>query len=93
MDQWLRWKALNNEATLYGKPMSSSGAIIRAAAAIAELEAELAALKARTCLTCKHMPHTADEQCGQMVGWHMVSEEWGIRNRILTACSEWKKRP
>ena len=56
-------------------------------------EAALAVLKARNCLTCKHMPHTADEQCGQMVGWQMVSEEWGIRNRVLTACSEWERRP
>ena len=62
-------------------------------ACVEKLKAELAALKARNCLTCKHMPHTADEQCGQMVGWHMVSEEWGLRNRVLTACSEWEARP
>ena len=37
MDQWRRWKALNEEATLHGKPMSSSGAIIRADAAIFSL--------------------------------------------------------
>jgi hypothetical protein len=41
MDQWRRWKALNEEATLHGKPMSSSGAIIRADAAIFSLESML----------------------------------------------------
>lgn len=47
VDQWDRWKRLNEEATLHSKPMSSHGAVIRADAAL------LAVANARgTCDLC-----------------------------------------
>lgn len=89
-----RDKAEAELAALKAAPNYAAQATVECAEyTIDGLLAELAALKAQTCLTCIHMPHAADEQCGQMIGWHMAGEEWGIRNRVLTSCSEWEARP
>ena len=80
VDQWDRWKRLNEEASLHGKPMSSHGAIIRADAAL------LAVANARgTCGACKFdldYPISCRGDVGRPLGF----------SRNIFGCSLWEAK-